>query len=180
MQQPACSTQHSTAQHLSVALACKRRAERNCCHPWQQLHSHSEVAARCALGQGRPCQAGAAAARSCMTPQTLACASFISKWKRLRRLATGAPLLKQGSPLSAMSDTVAIMGSATVRACQRFHAAHMFHQQQLHHSCCKGDCCTAADTHAVANDSKATHACNCAPMQFLLSSTESHGSRRSF
>lgn len=43
-------------------------------------------------------------------------ASFISRWKRLRRLATGAPLLKQGRPLSAIKDTVAMMGSATVRA----------------------------------------------------------------
>jgi hypothetical protein len=45
------------------------------------------------------------------------CASFISRWNLLRRLATGAPLLKQGRPLSAMRDTVAMMGSATVRAC---------------------------------------------------------------
>lgn len=37
----------------------------------------------------------------------------------MRRLAIGAPLLKHGSPLSAMRDTVAMMGSATVRACSR-------------------------------------------------------------
>lgn len=34
----------------------------------------------------------------------------------MRRLATGAPLLKQGRPLPAMRETVAMIGSATVRA----------------------------------------------------------------
>jgi hypothetical protein len=48
--------------------------------------------------------------------RTHTCASDISRWKRLRRLATGAPRLKQGRPLSDMSATVAMMGSATVRA----------------------------------------------------------------
>jgi hypothetical protein len=55
------------------------------------------------------------------TLQPPTCASLISRWKRRLRLATGAPLLKLGRPLSAISDTVAMMGSATVRACTAQH-----------------------------------------------------------
>lgn len=40
----------------------------------------------------------------------------MSRLKRRRRLASGAPLPKHGSPLSAIKATVARMGSATVRA----------------------------------------------------------------
>lgn len=46
--------------------------------------------------------------------------SVISRWKRCLKLRIGAPLPKQGSPLSCISATVASMPSATVRACNHF------------------------------------------------------------
>jgi hypothetical protein len=48
---------------------------------------------------------------------SLTCLSLISRWKRDLRFSTGAPRPKQGRPDSAIRATVAMMGSATVRAC---------------------------------------------------------------